>query len=103
MLENPDSNRRELVKAGEKPWRTIVRFPPEGKAENIAKCFLENSDSYLHFIANLEIEPTNIGAAVDRLVEVGRITAARTFFKCNFSIRHKGVLIFQIFIVDAVS
>lgn len=59
LRENPDGDRRELAKAGEKLWRTIVRSPPDRKAENIARRFLENGDSYLRFIANPEIEPTN--------------------------------------------
>ena len=59
LRENPDGDRRGLVKAGERLWRTIVRSPPDRKAENIAKRFLENGDSYLRFIANPGIEPTN--------------------------------------------
>ena len=59
LLENHDGDRRELVKAGERLRRTIVRSPPAGKAENIAKRFLENGDAYLRFIANPEVEPTN--------------------------------------------
>ncbi len=59
LCENPNQDRRELVKAGERLWRTIVRSPPERKAENIAKRFLDNGDSYLRFIANPRIEPTN--------------------------------------------
>ncbi len=59
LRENPDGDRQELVEAGEKLWRTIVRSPPERKAENIARRFLDNGDSYLRFIANPEIEPTN--------------------------------------------
>ena len=45
LRENLDGNRRELVKAGEKLWRTIVRSPPERKAENIARRFLDNGDA----------------------------------------------------------
>ena len=59
LRENPDAARRELVKAGERLWRTIVRSPPAGKAENIARRFLENGDAYLRFTTNPEIEPTN--------------------------------------------
>jgi transposase len=59
LLDSPGDDRRELVEAGERLWRTIVRSPPEGKARNIAKRFLENGDAYLRFIANPEIEPTN--------------------------------------------
>ena len=59
LLENPDGDRSKLVKAGERLRRTIVRAPPERKAENIAKRFLDNGDAYLRFIANPKIEPTN--------------------------------------------
>ena len=59
LPDNAASDNRELVEAGERLWRTIVRSPPEGKAENIAKRFLENGDAYLRFISKPEIEPTN--------------------------------------------
>lgn len=59
LREQQDGDRRELIRAGEKLWRTIVCAPPEPKAENIAKRFLDNGDSYLSFIANPQIEPTN--------------------------------------------
>lgn len=59
LRENLDGNRRELVKAGEKLWRTIVRSPPERKAENIARRFLDNGGEYLRFIDNPGVEPTN--------------------------------------------
>jgi transposase len=59
LRDNPGGDRQALVKAGESLRRTIVRSPPEGKAENIARRFLDNGDSYLRFITNPEIEPTN--------------------------------------------
>ena len=59
LRENPEQDRRELVQAGEKLRRTIIDAPSNPKAENIAKRFRVNGDSYLRFIIHPEVEPTN--------------------------------------------
>jgi len=59
LRENPDRDRQALVKAGERLRRTIINAPAESKAQNIARRFLDNGDSYLRFIARPELEPTN--------------------------------------------
>lgn len=58
-LEDPNGDRNLLVKAGERLRRAILFNPPSGKAENIAKRFLDNGDAYLRFITNPKVEPTN--------------------------------------------
>ena len=73
---HPDADRRELAKAGERLWRTIVRAPPEKKAQNIARRFLDVSDSYLSFIANPLVEPTNNSA--EQAIRHGVIDRAAT-------------------------
>jgi len=59
LAENPGSDRQKLVRAGERFRAEVLKAPAESKAQNIARRFLENGDSYLRFIGNPEIEPTN--------------------------------------------
>ena len=65
LLDTPEADRQKLVKAGERFRQTVLGAPAEPKAQNIAKRFRENGDSYLRFISNPEIEPTNNRAEQD--------------------------------------
>lgn len=49
----------ELKRAKEVLWRAVARTPPDPKAENIAKRFLDIRDPYFTFIAHPNIDPTN--------------------------------------------
>lgn len=55
----PDADQGELTKAGERVLRILGRAPPKTPAENIAKRFQKNGDSYLRFLTNSLVEPTN--------------------------------------------
>jgi transposase len=59
LRENPGLDRRELVEAGERLRQAMLDAPEETKAQNLAKRFRDNGDSYLRFTARPEIEPTN--------------------------------------------
>ena len=65
LIDNPEPDRQKLVKAGERFRQTVLGAPAESKAQNIAKRFRENGDSYLRFISNPEIAPTNNRAEQD--------------------------------------
>jgi len=59
LRENPGHDRKELVEAGERLRQAVMDAPPEPKAQNLAKRFRDNGDSYLLFIMRLDVEPTN--------------------------------------------
>ena len=59
LRENPEHDRKELVLAGEKLRKAMLEAPAEPKAQNLAKRFRDNGDSYLRFITHLNVEPTN--------------------------------------------
>ena len=59
LRENPGQDRQELVEAGERLRQAMLDAPPEQKAQNLAKRFRDNGDSYLRFIMRPDVEPTN--------------------------------------------
>lgn len=79
LRENPEHDRRELIKAGERLRRTLVSAPPQPKAQNIARRFRDNGNAYLRFINNPKIEPTNNRAEqAIRQVVIDRVASQGT-------------------------
>jgi hypothetical protein len=56
---HPDADQRELTKAGERACRILGRASPKTAAENIATRFRKHGDSYIRFLSNPLVDPTN--------------------------------------------
>ena len=79
LRASPRHDRAELVEAGERLRRTMLDAPSESKAQNLAKRVRDNGDSYLRFITNPNVEPTNnTGEQAIRHVVIDRASSQGT-------------------------